>query len=424
MNWFLLKGLLRDRSRSLFPIIVTALGVFITVFLYSFMKGEITDIIGTNANFYTGHVKVVTKAYEEQIDQSPNDLALLGVSELQEKLTNQFPEIQWTPRIMFGGLIDIPDENGETRSQGPAAGMAVDLLNPSSGEVDRLDIRNSLVQGRIPEKPFEILVSENFAQKLEIEIGNQATLISSGMYGGMAMQNFEVVGTVHFGVQAMDRGGVIADISGVQTALNMDDGAGEILGFFKDGRYEEKRADAVVRKFENTFSSDGEFAPTIMKLSDQNDLGTIIQMVDYMSGIIVGVFVFVMSIVLWNTGLMGTLRRYGEYGVRLAIGEDKGHIYRTMIAESVMIGFVGSVIGTALGLVASYYMQSHGINMEDMMSSSTMLMPNVIKARVTVTSYYIGFFPGFLATTLGSMIAGLGIYKRETASLFKELEVQ
>jgi len=425
MNWFLLKGLLRDRSRSLFPIIVTVMGVFITVFLYSFIKGEMTDIISTNANFYTGHVKVVTNAYQEQIDQAPNDLALLGVSDLQEQLGNEFPEIRWTPRITFGGLIDIPDENGETRSQGPAAGMAVDLLNPSSGEVDRLDIRNSLVQGRLPEEPFEILVSENFAQKLEINIGNQATLISSGMYGGMAMQNFEVVGTVHFGVQAMDRGGLIADISGIQAALNMDDGAGEILGFFKDGRYEEERATTVVQKFQSLpLSSDGEFAPTIMKLSEQNDLGTMLQMVDYISGVIVGIFVFVMSIVLWNTGLMGTLRRYGEYGVRLAIGEDKGHIYRTMIAESVMIGFVGSVIGTALGLAASYYMQAHGVNIEEMMSSSNMLMPNVIRARVTVTSYYIGFFPGFLATTLGSMIAGLGIYKRETAQLFKELEVQ
>ncbi len=425
MIWFLFTGLIRDRSRSLFPLIVTAMGVFITVFLYSFMKGEMTDIISTNANFYTGHVKVVTKAYQAQMEQVPNDLALLNVGELRRKLAQQFPELQWTPRMMFGGLIDIPNEQGETRSQGPATGIAVDLLHPSSREVERLDIRGALVQGRLPQESFEILVSENFAQQLEIELGNQATLISSGMYGGMAMQNFKIVGTVHFGVQAMDRGGVIADISGIQAALNMEDAAGELLGFFKDGRYEEKRASAVVQEFASlSQSDDSEFTPTILKLSEQNDLGSMLQYVDYLSGIIVAIFVVVMSIVLWNTGLMGTLRRYGEYGVRLAIGEDKGHIYRTMIGEAVMIGFIGSVIGTALGLAASYYMQAHGVNMEDMMSGSTMLMPNVIRARVTVTSYYIGFFPGFLATTLGSMIAGLGIYKRETAQLFKELEVQ
>ena len=111
-------------------------------------------------------------------------------------------------------------------------------------------------------------------------------------------------------------------------------------------------------------------------------------------------------------------------GVRLAIGEEKGHIYRTMIIESVMIGLVGSVVGTALGLAASYYMQSHGIDIGNLMGSATILFPDVVRAKVTTASYYVGFFPGLLATTLGSMIAGLGVYKRETATLFKELEVQ
>ena len=41
-----------------------------------------------------------------------------------------------------------------------------------------------------------------------------------------------------------------------------------------------------------------------------------------------------MSIVLWNAGLIGSLRRYGEIGVRLAFGEDKGRLYRAMIVES------------------------------------------------------------------------------------------
>jgi putative ABC transport system permease protein len=35
----------------------------------------------------------------------------------------------------------------------------------------------------------------------------------------------------------------------------------------------------------------------------------------------------------------------------------------------------------------------------------------------------IGFLPGLLATLLGSALSGVGIYKRKTAQLFKELEV-
>ena len=49
-------------------------------------------------------------------------------------------------------------------------------------------------------------------------------------------------------------------------------------------------------------------------------------------------FILVMSIVLWNAGLMASLRRYGEFGIRLALGEDHGRLYRSLIVEGVVIG--------------------------------------------------------------------------------------
>jgi putative ABC transport system permease protein len=51
-----------------------------------------------------------------------------------------------------------------------------------------------------------------------------------------------------------------------------------------------------------------------------------------------------------------------------------------------------------------------------------MMMSNVIRARITSFTYIIGFLPGLLATLLGTAISGIGIYKRQTAQLFKELE--
>ena len=151
-------------------------------------------------------------------------------------------------------------------------------------------------------------------------------------------------------------------------------------------------------------------------------------MVDYMSaasGIIVGVFVVISMIVLWNMGLMNGLRRYGEIGMRLAMGESKGQVYRSMIMESVIIGFIGTVIGTGLGIGLTYYMQEVGVDYSDAMESlgsSEIIMSNVFYAQVTPELYYIGFMPGVLATVLGTMLAGRAIYKREMAQLFKELE--
>jgi len=134
------------------------------------------------------------------------------------------------------------------------------------------------------------------------------------------------------------------------------------------------------------------------------------------------IFVIIMSIVLWNAGLLGGLRRYGEVGVRLAIGEHKGHVYRSLLIESVAIGLVGSVIGTSIGLLMAYWMQTKGWDFSSAMKNVNMMIPLVFRARITSTTYYIGFFPGLISTVLGTALAGIGIYKRQTASLFKELE--
>ncbi|MDZ7332943.1 MAG: FtsX-like permease family protein, partial [candidate division KSB1 bacterium] len=114
---------------------------------------------------------------------------------------------------------------------------------------------------------------------------------------------------------------------------------------------------------------------------------------------------------------------YGEVGLRLAIGESKGHVYRSMIYESVLIGIIGSFFGTLLGLGVAYLLQTKGINISGMMQGATMMMPAVVRAQITPPAYVIGFVPGLLSTVLGTMLSGIGIYKRQTAQLFKELEV-
>ena len=50
------------------------------------------------------------------------------------------------------------------------------------------------------------------------------------------------------------------------------------------------------------------------------------------------------------------------------------------------------------------------------------MMSNTIRAEITHVAYYIGFIPGMFSTVLGAALSGIGIYKRQTAQLFKELE--
>lgn len=420
---FLFLGLLRDRHRSLFPVIVVALGVLLTTLLYSFMSGMMNDLIDSTARFDSGHVKVMTNAYHALENQVPNDLALTGTGSMLDFLKKTYPGYEWTARIKFAGLLDVPDENGETKSQSPVFGIGADLLDKNSHEVERFNLLKALVHGRLPEKPGEILLSDSFARKLGVGLNHKVTLLSTSSSGAMAVQNFIISGTVEFGITAMDRGAMIADLSDIQYALEMPDGAGEILGYSRNKFYESEQVLEIAGGFNSRFSKpDDKFSPLMLTLGDQNGMGEYIHYAESMGFIIVGIFLIAMSAVLLNAGLMSGIRRYGEVGVRLALGEAKGHIYKTLIYESVLIGLIGSFIGTALGLLITYYFQQTGFDISGSLRNSSIMMSNVLRARVSLTSFYIGFVPGLIATTFGTALSGIQIFKRQTAQLFKELE--
>ena len=421
---FIIKGILRDKSKSIIPIAVISVGVMVTVMMSGFLEGIFSDVINQNAKLDTGHVKIMTKPYAENKEQLPNDLALLEISELIDSLNLNYPDLIWTPRIKFGGIMDVPDASGNTKSQGPGMGLAMSIQNKESGELQRLQLKKSLNKGRLPERSGEIILSDDYATKLNISPGEKITFFGTTMEGSMVFQSFEMTGTVRFGSPLMDKGTFIIDISDAQKMLDMENGTGELLGYFKDNRYDDQKALIISENFNTKFNeSKDEYAPMMLTLKDQNGLRESLDMGDAFSGIFIFIFILAMSLVLWNTGLIGGLRRYNEFGIRLALGESKNNVFKLLLIEASVIGTIGSIIGTILGIIFCYYLQEVGIDISEDTANSTIIMPSVMRAYVTPNLFFIGFIPGLFSMLFGTALAGRGIYKRETARLFKELEV-
>tara|TARA_B110000438_G_scaffold9424_1_gene9517 strand:+ start:387 stop:1661 length:1275 start_codon:yes stop_codon:yes gene_type:complete len=421
---FIIKGILRDKSKSIIPIAVISVGVMVTVMMSGFLEGVFSDVINQNAKLDTGHVKIMTKPYAENKEQLPNDLALLGINELIDSLNLNYPDLIWTPRIKFGGIMDVPDASGNTKLQGPGIGLAISILSEESGELQRLQLNKSLKKGRLPKRSGEIILSDNYATKLNISPGEKITFFGSTMEGSMVFQSYEMTGTVEFGSPLMDKGTFIIDIRDAQNMLDMENGTGELLGYFKDDKYDDQKALVIAENFNAKFQeSKDEYTPVMFTLKDQNGLRESLDVGDAFSGIFIFIFILAMSLVLWNTGLIGGLRRYNEFGIRLALGESKNNVFKLLLIEASVIGLIGSIIGTSLGLVFCYYLQEVGIDISKDVANSTIIMPSVMRAYVTSDLFYIGFIPGLFSMLFGTALAGRGIYKRETARLFKELEV-
>jgi putative ABC transport system permease protein len=427
MMYFLIKGLLRDRSRSLFPVIIITITVTIVIFAIGFMKGSMNSVFQSTAVIISGHEKVVTRAYKEESQMLPNDLALLNVDQIISNLDKEYPDHFWSPRITFGGILDMPDKNGETKDQGPVYALGIDLLKTGSRIIEIWELDKNLVNGRLPKTFNEALIGQKLANKLNITVGDTATYIGTTMHNAFTTYNFTIVGTFDLQKGQADSQMMLVDISGARKALDMENAASEILGFTHSLFYDDDKAVSLRSNYNENYSDSSDiFSPVMMALRDSSQqMGDMVEFVDAFLMIIGTIFLIIVMVVLWNMGLMNGLRRYGEIGLRLAMGESKGVVYRSMIVEAVIIGLTGTMIGTGLGLSIVYYVQENGIDYSEVvatMSTASMVMPNVFYAKITPDLYYIGFIPGLIATVLGTMLAGIAIYKREMAQLFKELE--
>ena len=422
MNRFLWKGIMRDRSRSLLPIIVVTIGIFFMIALDGFVGGMLTALIDKTAAFQTGHLKVMTRAYYENEEQKPVNLAILEVGTLLDKLTDLFPQVEWTSRIYFGGLLDVPDVHGETRAQGPVVGSAYDLLTPHSLEAQRLGLQQALTAGRLIQNQGEVIISYDFAERFGVAPGDSLTFLGSTMYDAMSAANYAVAGVVRFGMAALDRGAIILDLTDARLLLDMENASGEIFGFLPDNLYQREQAEDIKQAFNALYHDDpDEYAPFMIQLFDQASMSSTIIYANNVVTLMIALLVVALSIVLWNTGVLGGIRRYNEFGIRLAMGELKGHIYRSLLIESLFIGVIGSSLGTLLGLALSLYLSKHGINYADMMNNMSLLIDPVVRSQFHPRMLYIGYIPGVISMLIGSALAGMAIYKRKTALLFKEL---
>lgn len=419
---FLWKGVLRDRKRSLLPIIIIAIGVIFIVFLDGYVSGMLRNILETTASHQTGHVKVMTHEYWKSADQKPNDLAIYNSGELVSDLQKQFPLTDWCERIYFGALLDIPNQAGETKAQGPVSGNSFDFLSGKGKEQERLRLDKTISEGRAIEHSGEILLSNDFSKKHGVHPGDTLTLFGSTMYGSMSFSNFIVVGIVKFGTIALDKGAVIIDISDARQFLDMENATGEILGFMPN-EYNLNNAEEIKNTFNaNYVNNTDAYAPVMVQLADQNFLGDTITFFESTTYMMILLLIVALSIILWNTGIIGGLRRYNEFGVRIAMGEEKRHIYKTFIMESLLIALIGSSIGTIIGIGISYWLHISGIDYSEMMESVPYMVDPIIRPDVNLRMFFIGFIPGVISMLLGSALAGKAIFKRKTATLFKELD--
>ena len=111
--------------------------------------------------------------------------------------------------------------------------------------------------------------------------------------------------------------------------------------------------------------------------------------------VMIGVSLVVCSFIVFNTLYMTVAERTYEIGILRAVGTSRSQIFRIFLAEGLLIGAIGTLMGIFGGLGLARFFTY--------VFENSLGIPNLPTAQLTLTIALIGLVAGFSAVLVGSL---------------------
>ncbi len=337
------------------------------------------EIIKSSINTYTGYFQINRKGFFDNESLA----AFIEKPDAIIQEISSIPHIKAvTTRILSLGLV-----GGGNNS----SGCLIVGIHPDR-EAQVTTFRNGVIKGRFlePAEQNAIIIGVDMAQRLDLPLQGEATLLLLSSTGTIEAVNLQVVGIFDSGNPAFNRNMVMVS----QSLLSQLVGYGntkvsQIVVAIDHNRHLEETAQAIsekLRKFQAFYTDIDsstkipidmiqefgdvyvkmekgiEFEKKLELLSWKEILPALVDVVQLqnivLKIILTAVFLAAFIIVL-NVTIMGVMERKREFGILKAMGMRSSQLAKLIFMESLMMTGAAFVIGTTLGtgisLLISYF---------------------------------------------------------------------
>ena len=320
------------------------------VFMMSLQFGMYGLMIDNSLQIFTGHMQVQAPGYkdDQKMRQTVPDIVPLADSIRTELDSTMVAARGWAFALA----------SSEERS----FGIGIYGVEPEF-ETNVSNIPGLVSAGRYLETldAAEIVIGSVLARNLHVSIGDELTLLGSGVDGSFAATVVDIVGIFESGVTDIDRNIAEIPLGLFQDTFFMN-GAGHQVVILGSDLESVAGIQAQVRSLlpadGNLVVPDWDELMPGLKQAIQADMGS--------SFFMYFILVILVSFSVLNTQLMSVLERTREFGIVMALGLKPGRLGRLVMLETAMMGLMGMVLGAAVGALVTSWFTSKGLGFPGM----------------------------------------------------------
>mgnify|MGYP000870044507 CR=1 FL=1 len=374
------RNIWRHRRRTI--ILVSSIALTLgMMMMYDGLIDGFQDAIYSNAiRVLGGNIQVHAEGYSEKMEQMPL-LPLENEEQLLQAASEDPRVVAAVRRITTGGMT--------TNHEGA---FAVTIL----GIEPENEMDFSLVPGKTNEGRFlksddrdSIVIGKGLATAMDINVGDQITLVGKATHEQMRKRTMTVVGLYDLGMPDVEKKTVYISLAEAQDLYGLTGQITEVAIAIKQLGTEQ----AVISDLEKSVSR--------MEIDSwQNnypDLNYAITTKTSVMNVFSVILLVIAGIGIMNLLLMAIFERRREIGILSALGLKTRQISTLFLLEGAMMGLVGAAVGIAVGLLVNAMLGKVGFDYSQFASMTEYTA--LISGRV-YSSLGLGKLPGHLVTVL------------------------
>ncbi|WP_243454861.1 FtsX-like permease family protein [Meiothermus sp. CFH 77666] len=331
------RNLWRHRRRTLLLMLVVAYTTITTILFWGVQDGFTQSVQLGNARFLSAPALITTPQYFEDPDPEQGLPSLDFLARIQTQ-----PGVNAAaPRLEFPTLIRSAYTADAAKARGVDPALEARVSN----------IPTAIAAGRMLEKPGEVVLGQQLAERLDVRLGERVVLDTSALAGPQAL-GLQVVGLVQSGIAPVDRGTVLVHLQDARLLTGLQTATGVALDVTRG--QEARIAEALQLVLPQNIRA---YDLTQLLGGLSSAIGTK-QSSTFLIGMIFSLFA---ALAVTSTVLVSVLERTREFGMMGAIGMNPPRLATMVTLETVLATSIGWGVGLVLGYALNFWMATQNV---------------------------------------------------------------